>query len=373
MHYYDSASLIFPAIQPFPQILGEPRLKNEILHQIQCDSGTFSAFLALSEEEQDAFLGFCMGNRGLKVTYDPFFLSLFDPSIHPDRLNRLLSCILGQNVSVKEVLPRERRRISENSSLIIMDILVQLSDDRLVNVEMQRIGYDFPIERGFCYGADLLVRQYDMAQEKYKNSRRKFSYSQIKPVYVIVLMENSPSVFRKHPDKYIHRSRFSFDSGLKTKHLENFIYISLDIFRQMVHNELTELDAWMYFLGSDRPEDILRITKQYPFFQELYQDIVKFRYQPKELIAMFSDALRIMDQNAVEYMVDELKAELAREKAELTKTNTELTQKKFELLQKVSELSQKNSELSQKDSELSQKDSELKILRARLAHYEKDT
>lgn len=106
--------------------------------------------------------------------------------------------------------------------------------------------------------------------------------------------------------------------------LENSIYISLNIFRQMEHNKLTELDAWMYFLGSDHPGDILRIIERYPFFQELYQDIIKFRYQPKEMITMFSEALRITDQNAVEYMVDELKAELTKKDLELTEQQAEL-------------------------------------------------
>ena len=50
---------------------------------------------------------------------------------------------------------------------------------------------------------------------------------------------------------------------------------------------------------------------------------------------MYSEALRIMDQNTVKYMIDELKAEL-----------------------------------SQKDSELSQKDSEIERLRSQLAVYE---
>ena len=87
------------------------------------------------------------------------------------------------------------------------------------------------------------------------------------------------------------------------KQLEKFIYISLDVFRRMVHNELTELEAWMYFLGSDHPGDILRIIEKYPYFQELYQDIIQFRYRPEELINMFSEALRIMDHNTVEYNI----------------------------------------------------------------------
>ena len=351
MQFFDNASLIFPITQPLPRILGEPRLRTEVIRQIQSDAATNAAFLTLPKQAQEAFLDFCMGNRGLKVTYDPFFLHIFDPASHPDRLNRLLSCILGQDVTVKEVLPRERRRISEDSSLIIMDILAQLADGGLVNVEMQRIGYDFPIQRSFCYGADLLVRQYDMIRESYKKQDKKFSYHHIRPVIVIVLMEKSSSVFHQYPDRFIHRSQFSFDTGLEMEQLEKFIYISLDIFRQMEHNELTELDAWMYFLGSDHPKDILRIIEQYPFFQDLYQDIIKFRYQPKELITMFSEALRIMDQNAVEYMVDELKAELSKKNSELSRKDLELAKKDLKLTEQQAELDKLHALLKQAEKE----------------------
>ena len=330
------SSLIFPEIPPLPQVLGDPRLRADVLFQIQNDPGTYAIFQSFAPQEQEAFLGFCMGERGLKVTYDPFFKHIFNPESHPDRLNRLLSCILGQEVTVRKVLPLERRRISENSSLIIMDILVQLADGCLVNVEMQRVGYEFPVERSFCYGSDLLVRQYDVARE---DQGKDFSYHSIKPVYVIVLMEESPHIFHRLPGKYIHRSSFSFDTGLKMNPLSNFIYISLDIFRRMKHNNLTELEAWLYFLGSDDPADILRIVRSYPIFQKLYQDIVDFRFQPKELISMYSEALRIMDQNTVNYMIDELKAELSAQKAAYS-------------------------------AELSQKDSEIEKLRTQLAQYE---
>lgn len=322
MQQINIASLIFPPIHPFPEIFGQPRTRNAVLRQIQNDSDTNNAFLALSPLAQEAFLGFCMGNRGLKVTYDPFFQHIFNPELYPERLNRLLSCIMGQPVVVWKTLSRERHRLSEDSSLIIMDILVELADKRLVNLEMQRIGYEFPIERSSCYCADLLVRQYDLVKQLRRTQGKDFSYRDIKPVYVIVFMEKSPNTFLSHPDQYIHRSCFSFDTGLEVEPMQNFVYVSLDIFRKLKHNSLTELEAWLYFLGSDDPADILRIIRRYPFFQELYHDIVKFRFQPKELIAMFSDALRILDQNTVKYMIDELKEELSRKDSELSKKDT---------------------------------------------------
>ena len=201
---------------------------------------------------------------------------------------------------------------------------------------MQRIGYDFPSERSFCYGADLLVRQYDLTRAEQGD---QFSYRDIRPIYVIVLMELSPQPFQEVPGQYIHRSSMIYDTGLKMNNLLNFVYISLDIFRKISHNNLTELDAWLYFLGLDNPKDIIRITQEYPLFCQLYQEIVHFRYHPKELINMYSDALLIMDRNTERYMVDELKAQLARQKAE-------------------------------NDAVISQKDAEIQRLREQLAQRE---
>jgi len=355
MQYYDNASLIFPMIRPFPQVLGAPRLRADVLAQIRADSTADRGFQTLSPAEQEAFLGFCMGNRGLKATYDPFFLHLFDPQLHPGRLERLISAVLGQAVRVVRIFPRESRRLSEGSSLVIMDILVQLSDDKLVDVEMQRIGYDFPVERGFCYGADLVIRQYDMAKEA---RGKDFSYRDIKPVYIIVFMERSPAVFHRYPGKYIHRSLFSFDSELPLEALENFIYIPLDIFRRMPHNELTELEAWLYFLGSDDPADILRIVEKYPFFGRLYEDIINFRFHPGELISMYSEALRIMDENTVKYMVDEMRAEMDR-------MNTAISARDAEIASQQTEISSQKAEISNQKTEIEE-------LRARLAQYQKE-
>lgn len=324
------ASLIFPPLSSLPQAISDPVLLRQIMTEIHNDPTASATFRALSSSEQEAFLGFCMGNRGLKITYDPFFQYLFHPNRYPERLDRLLSCILEQPAHIQEILPRERTRISSDGSLIIMDILVSLEDGSLVAVEMQRIGYDFPIERGFCYGADLLVRQYDLAR---KRLGKGFSYQDIRPVYVIVLMEKSPGIFHWYPDRYIHRSHFSFNTGLKLSSMENFIYIPLDIFREMPHNNLTELEAWLYFLASDTPEDILRIVNIYPFFQELYKDIINFRYHPKEMIAMYSEALSIMDRNTVKYMIDELKEELKQQLEENQKQKKE-NQKQLEENQK---------------------------------------
>ena len=102
----------------------------------------------------------------------------------------------------------------------------------------------------------------------------------------------------------------------------------------MPHNELTELEAWLYFLSSDKPLHIQRIIEKYPFFRELYQDIIEFRYYPKELISMFSESLLIADRNTVKLMIDELRDELTLIQAEISKKNATLLEKDASLAEK---------------------------------------
>lgn len=139
----------------------------------------------------------------------------------------------------------------------------------------------------------------------------------------------------------------------------------------MPHNELRELDAWLYFLGSDNPADVQRIVYKYPFFQELYQDIIRFRYQPKEVISMYSEALAIMDKNTVEYMIDKMRAEMKAEmKAEIRKKDLSLQQKNRSLQQINRSLQQKEHKILEQANAIQQKDELIRELQNRLMHLE---
>lgn len=363
----DPASMISTPGTAIPDDLNIPRPREEVLQEIYQDSASRVHFEKLSASEQEALLEFCIGNRNLKITYDPFFHHIFDPVTKPNRLNSFLSAILMQPVKVIAVLPREGIRLSAESSLMIMDILVELSDGTLICVEMQKIGYDFPIERIFCYGADLLVRQYGRIRDTLGDS---FTYKDMKPVYIIVLMEKSPAVFRSHTDIFLHHSDFRLDSGIRVKNLMHFLYIPLDIFLKMPHNELTELEAWLYFLSSDNPLHIQKIMEKYPFFRELYQDIVDFRYHPKELISMFSEALIIADRNTVHLMIDELKQETAEKDLLLAAKDTIISEKDAALSEKDAALSEKDTIISEKDAALSEKDTIIAQMAAKIKELE---
>ena len=80
-------------------VFGDVKPRNEVLEQIQGSPVVYEEFLRLRPEFQERFIQFCMGVRGVQMTYDPFFIKIFDAEIHPERLSRLLS-----EVFVSEIL-----------------------------------------------------------------------------------------------------------------------------------------------------------------------------------------------------------------------------------------------------------------------------
>ena len=291
-------------------------------------SPAYGQYLSLTEDMQRELLDFVKGTRGLKITYDPFFKHIFDPVIHGERLSRLLTVIIGQKVTVKQVLPSQSKRLAAEASLIIMDIVVELESGALANVEIQKVGYHFPGQRSACYSSDLIIRQYDRQKSLKK---KKFSYRDLQKVYTIVLVEHSSREFHQIPDQYIHRSSQKFDTGLELELLQEYIFIALDIFQEITHNIDKELDAWLYFLSTDEPEDIKRVIETYPAFLELYKEIAEFQRKPEELIAMYNETLALYDKNTVELMIEEQQEEIRRLEEEAQKREEELRAKDDEL------------------------------------------
>lgn len=292
-------------------------------------SQAYEAYLNLTEDYKREIFDIVRGAKGVKITYDPFFKHIFDPALHGERLSRLLTVIIGQKVTVKQVLPSQSRRLAAEASLIIMDIVVELENGALANVEIQKVGYRFPGQRSACYSSDLVIRQYDRQKSRKK---KKFSYRDLQKVYTIVLVENSSSEFHKVPDQYLHRSSQKFDTGLELNLLQEYIFIALDIFKEITHNIDKELDAWLYFLSTDEPEDIKRVIETYPAFLELYKEIAAFQREPEELIAMYNETLAMYDKNTVELMIEEQQEEIRRLAEALERKDDELERLRQEII-----------------------------------------
>lgn len=298
----------------FPIIRDRMELKMEIYEREELRT-VFESWLP---ERRKEFLDFCTGVRGIKFLYDSFFKEILSPEYAKDRLESLLSLLLGMEVKILAALPPDSTRIADESSLLIMDIVVQLGDGTIVNLEVQKIGYKFPGERSACYSADLLLRQYKRIRSEQKRKKQGFSYKNIKGVYTIVLFEHSPKEFHEFRNTYLHYFEQVSNTGLTLNLLQKYLFIPLDIFKEKQHNEgnriKNKLEAWLTFLSVDDPEIILRLIEEYPEFKVMYEDAYSLCLNIEEVMQMFSKELADLDRNTVQLMIDEMQEEINSQK-----------------------------------------------------------
>ncbi len=211
-----------------------------------------------------------------------------------------------------KVFPNDNTRIADETSLLIMDFLVQLADKSVVNVEIQRVGYRFPGQRSACYSADLLLREY--RQVRKKTTKKAFSYQKISNVYTVVLFEKSTSEFHQYPNQYVHKFQQKSNTGMRLNLLQRYIFVALDIYKENHQNKgiKKKLDGWLTFLSSDDPEDIIALIEKYPEFKPMYGQIYEICQNIEQVMGMFSKELYELDRNTVQYMIDELQKENKR-------------------------------------------------------------
>ena len=57
-------------------------------------------------------------------------------------------------------------------------------------------------------------------------------------------------------------------------------------------------------------KDAETLVKDYPWLEEIYREIAVLRRRPEEVLGMWSDALRILDENTMKLYVEELEEKL---------------------------------------------------------------
>ena len=329
------------------------------MRQINGDSLCFSTYQYLKRNDEwvTRYEDFLKGKRSLPLLYDPFFKKIFNPVERRDRLSELVSCLLGQQVTVLEVFPNEDSQFL--GVMIIMDMVVLMADGSIANIEIQKISYDFPAERISCYSADLVLRQYKMItgknemgkMESLMNGSSKPSYKDMRKVHTIILFEDSNKSLISEVDKalYFHVGKTRFNTGIKIELLQDFVLISLDTFKKYRYSDIREgrikitdydYDSSQYndelvsekmkrdrlkylsLFVAETPQEIDRLIEIFPDLESVCRDINEYLERPGEVLSMFSEALRILDRNTAELMVDRMKDEIV----DLKEQNEELQQ-----------------------------------------------
>ena len=348
--------------QCFPEI----RTREAVIREISESEKLRSVWVKWNDQQQKEFLDCCTGAKGVRILYDAFFKEVMNPETAPERLEELLSLILCQRIRILKVLPNDSTRIADENSLVIMDIVIELEDHSIANVEVQKLGYKFPGERAACYSSDLLLRQYKRVKGE---KGKKFSYRDIKKVYTIIFYEHSLAEFHRFPDQFIHRSSQKTDTGLVINLLQEYVFIPLDIFRGILHNEgiKDKLDAWLMFLSVDEPEMIVKLITEYPQFKAYYGEIYQLCRNTEKVMEMFSKELQELDRNTVQYMIDEMQEVIDAQKKDLSRQREDLDKQQEVIDAQKKDLSRQQEDLDKQREVIDAQQKQIEELKARLA------
>ena len=176
---------------------------------------------------------------------------------------------------------------------------------------------------------------------------------------MIVIFEQSAGIFHEIPDHYIHYGKTIFNTGLKLELLQEYCLVTLDVFKRFPYaKERSEQTAWLSLLATENLEDAEKLVQEYPWLEEIYEEMAMLRQNPEEVLGMFSEALRILDRNTVKYMIEDLQKEVEEEKK-----RTEEERKKADAVieEKNRLLEKQNAEIEELRRQLKQQSEEKKI------------
>jgi hypothetical protein len=131
--------------------------------------------------------------------------------------------------------------------------------------------------------------------------------------------------------------------------LQKYIFVPLDIFREIMHNKEieNELEAWLAFLSMDEPEMIVKLVETYPKFQEIYEQIYGMCRNIGSVMEMFSEELRELDRNTVQYMIDVMQDEINAQKGMLDEKQLQLDEKQSMLDEQKSTINEQKNEIAE--------------------------
>ncbi len=324
--------------ETFPML----RSAGEVLLDIYNSRILKAVFNSWDRESRQEFVDFVTGERGVRMLYKGFFRELFNPEIHPGRLDDLLSTLLKKKVHVLQVLPGDIKDPGKDPSPLLMNILLELEDHYPINVEIFRVG---------CFlGEDLPRRSGDMLLERwlYEDVRR-FCPPDVK-VYPVLLLGRSTPDFRVNSDQFLRHIWYGPGTDLRENTLPHYLFVSLANFQRIRHDLASQkkepksadkrLHAWLLFLASDEPEDILGIIEEFPEFRELYEDVYRICRNTEDAMSCFLEEPRISERATTWIKENDLLLRNDKAQEQAYQLQRELEQLKGGDPQKVSDTSQ---------------------------------
>ncbi len=175
------------------------------------------------------------------------------------------------------------------------------------------------------------------------------------------------------PDIWEDRGKIVFDSGLKEEFLENIHYIELDKFRKNVQTITNEKECWLSLFSADTPEKIQQVMSVSQEMFDIVLEVAEYAAEIEEVIDMFSEALRILDRNTEQYMIDQAVQEIEELKEARKEYEEQLEKYRSENEKRKEQLEKYQNETEQQKEQLEKYRSENEKRKEQLEKYQNET
>lgn len=156
--------------------------------------------------------------------------------------------------------------------------------------------------------------------------------------YVLISLDT----FRKYRYADVKKGR----TGIRECDYDSTQYKDKDVTEKMKLDRLKYLSLFV----AETPQEIEQLIGIFPDLEGVRRDISEYMERPEEVFSMFSEALRILDRNTAELMVDRMKDEMDK-------------------LRVLSE--EKDAEIKERDNKIEEKNAEIARLKRQLKEQNK--
>lgn len=237
---------------------------------------------ALPEDHKQLLLSIFSGEQLANVCYDAVAKHVFSPDLHPDRMDYILQHTMNHSgINVLSSASNEPYLLSINTKKTISDLPAWLKDHTLFDLAFQWDSQEFIFTRADIYASSMLLLQYTVENGKPKKS---IDFNSINGVIIIVLMKESPKLFKNHESpRYIHRfTKAHSDSGLEVPTLRQLVFVQLDkaleLYLSGNYNEDEDVELLKLFalIADINNEKVVRESANNRLLQDIREDVFKF-------------------------------------------------------------------------------------------------
>ena len=111
--------------------------------------------------------------------------------------------------------------------------------------------------------------------------------------------------------------------------------------------ELNELNGWLALLSTDDVSRLDDLVSDYPQLEGIIADMAGYLDKPQEVVGMFSEALKILDENTVHYMMDEMQKDIDNKNELIEKQNEQIEDQNRQIAELLDAFKQSQEEIAQ--------------------------